>query len=256
MDSKVMDAARAAFPKAANAVTLGAIVHNGECDPEPLVSIPISMVNRHGLIAGATGTGKTRTLQLITEQLSAAGVPVFVADIKGDLSGLGAPGQSIDRIASRRKETGFNWQSSGFPVEFLSLTGKQGAQLRATVSSFGPLLLSKVLDLNATQSSVLSLVFKYCDDKGLLLIDFSDLRAVLQYLTGEGAEELKTYGGLSKATGGALPRETVARVRRKAPVGVLLGEMVELEEQGAEQFCGEPEFDIDDLMQHRDGRGL
>jgi DNA helicase HerA-like ATPase len=240
MDSKVMDAARAAFPKASNAVTLGAIVHNGECEPEPLVSIPISMVNRHGLIAGATGTGKTRTLQLIAEQLSAAGVPVFVADIKGDLSGIGAPGASNDRITTRAKETGYNWQASGFPVEFLSLTGKHGAQLRATVSSFGPLLLAKVLDLNPTQSSVLSLVFKYCDDKGLLLLDFADLRAVLQYLTGDGAEELKSYGGMSKAT-----------------VGVLLREMVELEQQGAEQFFGEPEFDIDDLMQvERDGRGL
>ena len=239
MDSKVLDAARAAFPSSENAVTLGAVVHNGECDPEPLVSIPIPMVNRHGLIAGATGTGKTRTLQLIAEQLSAAGVPVFVADIKGDLSGLIAPGDSNDRIATRAKETGYPWKPASFPVEFLSLTGKKGAQLRATVSSFGPLLLAKVLDLNPTQASVLSLVFKYCDDKGLLLIDFSDLRAVLQYLTGEGAEELKSYGGMSKAT-----------------VGVLLREMVELEQQGAEQFFGEPQFDIDDLMQHRDGRGL
>jgi len=240
MDSKVIEAARAAFPKASNAITLGAIIHNGECEPEPLVSIPISMVNRHGLIAGATGTGKTRTLQLIAEQLSAAGVPVFVADIKGDLSGLGAPGESNDRIASRARETGYNWQASAFPVEFLSLTGAHGAQLRATVSSFGPLLLAKVLDLNPTQASVLSLVFKYCDDKGLLLLDFSDLRAVLQYLTGDGAEELKSYGGMSKAT-----------------VGVLLREMVELEQQGAEQYFGEPEFEIDDLMQvERDGRGL
>src|SRR5678810_1425728 len=180
MDKKVMEAARAAFPKATSSVTLGAIIHNGECDPEPIVSIPIAMMNRHGLIAGATGTGKTRTLQLIAEQLSAAGVPVFVADIKGDLSGLVAPGDSNDRITSRAKETGYEWKANGFPVEFLSLTGKQGAQLRATVSSFGPLLLAKVLDLNPTQASVLSLVFKYCDDKGLLLIDFSDLRAVLQ----------------------------------------------------------------------------
>jgi DNA helicase HerA-like ATPase len=239
MDSKVLDAAHAAFPSSANAVTLGAIVHDGECNPEPLVSIPIPMVNRHGLIAGATGTGKTRTLQLIAEQLSAAGVPVFVADIKGDLSGLGVPGDSNDRISSRAKETGYPWKPAAFPVEFLSLTGKQGAQLRATVSSFGPLLLAKVLDLNPTQASVLALVFKYCDDKGLLLVDFSDLRAVLQYLTGEGADELQSYGGMSKAT-----------------VGVLLREMVELEQQGAEQFFGEPEFDIDDLMQQRDGRGL
>ena len=240
MDSKVLDAAKAAFPTSANAVTLGAVIYNGEADPEPLVSIPIPMVNRHGLIAGATGTGKTRTLQLIAEQLSQAGVPVFVADIKGDLSGLGAPGDTNDRITTRAKETGYNWSASSFPVEFLSLTGAKGAQLRATVSSFGPLLLAKVLGLNSTQASVLALVFKYCDDKGLLLLDFSDLRAVLKYLTTDGAGELKDYGGMSKAT-----------------VGVLLREMVELEQQGAEQFFGEPEFDIDDLMQvERDGRGL
>ena len=240
MDPKVLDAAKAAFPASSNAVTLGAILYNGETDPEPLVSIPIPMINRHGLIAGATGTGKTRTLQLITEQLSAAGVPVFVADIKGDLSGLGAAGPANDKISARAKDTGYTWQPSAFPVEFLSLTGAKGAQLRATVSSFGPLLLSKVLGLNSTQASVLSLVFKYCDDKGLLLLDFSDLRAVLKYLTTDGAEELKDYGGMSKAT-----------------VGVLLREMVELEQQGAEQFFGEPEFDIGDLMQvERDGRGL
>jgi uncharacterized protein len=240
MDSKVLDAARAAFPPATNTITLGAIVYKGDCDPEPLVTIPIAMMNRHGLIAGATGTGKTRTLQLIAEQLSAAGVPVFVADIKGDLSGLGGPGESSDRVTTRAKETGYNWKGSSFPVEFLSLTGAHGAQLRATVSSFGPLLLARVLNLNETQSSVLSLVFKYCDDKGLLLLDFADLRSVLQYLTGDGANELASYGGMSKAT-----------------VGVLLREMVELEQQGAEAFFGEPEFDIHDLLSvERDGRGL
>lgn len=240
MDSKVLDAAHAAFPPATSAVTLGAVIYNGECHPEPMVSIPISMMNRHGLIAGATGTGKTRTLQLIAEQLSAAGVPVFMSDIKGDLSGIAAPGAANDRINARAKETGFDWKPMSFPVEYLSLTGAKGAQLRATVSSFGPLLLSKVLDLNATQSSVLSLVFKYCDDKGLLLLDFSDLRAVLLYLTEDGAAELKSYGGMSKAT-----------------VGVLLREMVELEQQGAEAFFGEPEFEIEDLMSvERDGRGL
>ena len=239
MDKKVLDAAHAAFPKAENAVTLGAIVHDGEADPEPIVSIPIAMMNRHGLIAGATGTGKTRTLQLIAEQLSQAGVPVFVADIKGDISGLGAPGASNDRITTRAKETGFDWKPAAFPVEFLSLSGTHGAQLRATVSSFGPLLLSKVLGLNDTQASVMSLVFKFCDDKGLLLLDFSDLRAVLEYLTNDGADQLKSYGGMSKAT-----------------VGVLLRDMVELEQQGAQAFFGEPEFDIHDLMQQRDGKGL
>jgi len=239
MDSKVLDAARAAFPKAASAMTLGAIVHDGECHPEPLVTIPISMMNRHGLIAGATGTGKTRTLQLLAEQLSIAGVPVFISDIKGDVSGVASPGEANEKITTRASETGYQWKAAGFPVEFLSLTGTKGAQLRATVSSFGPLLLSKVLQLNATQSSVLALVFKYCDDKGLLLLDFADLRAVLQYLTEEGADELRSYGGMSKST-----------------VGVLLREMVELEQQGAEAFFGQPEFDIDDLMQQRDGRGL
>src|SRR5678809_1804391 len=131
MDKKVLDAAQAAFPKADNAVTLGAVIHDGEADPKPIVSIPIAMMNRHGLIAGATGTGKTRTLQLIAEQLSAAGVPAFVADIKGGLSGLGAPGESNDRITARAKETGYDWHASAFPVEFLSLTGAHGAQLRA-----------------------------------------------------------------------------------------------------------------------------
>jgi len=240
MDSKVLDAARAAFPPAAAAVTLGAVVHGGECAPEPLVRVPLSMVNRHGLIAGATGTGKTKTLQLLAEQLSAAGVPVLVSDVKGDLSGIAVPGEPGERVSQRAADTGYGWQPAGFPVEYLSLTGKLGAQLRATVSSFGPLLLSRVLGLNETQTSVLTLVFKYCDDKGLLLLDFSDLRAVLKYLAGDGAAELKEYGGMSKQT-----------------VGVLLREMVELESQGAEDFFGEPEFDLNDLMQtERDGRGL
>jgi len=240
MDPKVLDAARAAFPPNPQAITLGAVVHDGQCAPEPIVRLPLSMVNRHGLIAGATGTGKTKTLQLLAEQLSAAGIPVLVSDVKGDLGGLAAPGEASDRVNQRAAETGFGWHGAGFPVEFLSLTGKLGAQLRTTVSSFGPLLLAKVLGLNDTQTSVLTLVFKYCDDKGLLLLDFSDLRAVLRYLSDEGAAELKEYGGMSKQT-----------------VGVLLREMVELESQGAEDFFGEPEFDLDDLMRTTpDGRGL
>ena len=240
MDSKVIEAARAAYAKTDTAITLGAVTHKGETHAEPLIKIPLAMLNRHGLIAGATGTGKTRTLQLIAEQLSLNGVPVFISDIKGDLSGVGVAGSSNDRIAQRATETGHAWQGAAFPVEFLSLTGKNGAQIRATVSSFGPLLLAKVLGLNDTQKSVLALVFKYCDDKGLALLDFADLRAVLQHLTEDGAAELKNYGGMSKQT-----------------VGVLLREMVELEQQGAETFFGEPEFDLDDLMQiERDGRGL
>jgi DNA helicase HerA-like ATPase len=240
IDPKLIAAARAAFPDAAKVVTLGAPLHEGACLAEPLVRVPLAMLNRHGLIAGATGTGKTKTLQLMAEQISAAGTPVFVADLKGDLSGLGAAGESGDRVTTRAKDTGYTWTPSAFPIELVSLTGKRGAQLRATVSSFGPLLLSKVLGLNETQTSVLSLVFKYCDDRGLLLLDFSDLRAVLQHLTGDGADDLKDYGGMSKAS-----------------VGVLLREMVELEAQGALAFFGEPEFDLDDLLQtERDGRGL
>jgi len=240
MRADIIEAAKKAYASSGDAITLGSVLADGECDPEPIVRIPLAMLNRHGLIAGATGTGKTRTLQLVAEQLSRAGVPVFLSDVKGDLSGVAAPGAPNDRINQRAKDTGFAWSPSAFPVEFLSLTGKNGAQLRATVSAFGPLLLSKVLGLNETQASVLTLVFKYCDDKGLLLLDFSDLRAVLQYLAGDGAAELKDYGGMSKQT-----------------VGVLLREMVELQQQGAEAFFGEPEFNIDDLIQtERDGRGL
>src|SRR5688500_13061116 len=164
MDGKVLEAARRAFPAGQASVTLGGVLHEGECDPSPLVAIPLAMLNRHGLIAGATGTGKTRTLQLIAEQLSAAGVPVFLADVKGDVSGVAAPGEASPRITQRAAETGFTWTPNSYPVEFLSLTGARGAQLRATVSSFGPLLLAKVLGLNETQASVLAMVFKYADD--------------------------------------------------------------------------------------------
>ena len=240
MNPQLLAAARAAFPADAMAVTLGAPLHQGECHPEPLVGIPLAMLSRHGLIAGATGTGKTKTLQLMAEQISAAGVPVFLADLKSDLSGLAAAGEPSERVSGRARDTGYTWKPAPCPVEFLSLTGKLGAQLRATVSSFGPLLLARVLGLSETQSSVLSMVFKWSDDRGLELLDFADLRAVLAHLSGEGAGELAGYGGMSKAT-----------------VGVLLRELVELEQQGALAFFGEPEFDLDDLLQiERDGRGL
>jgi uncharacterized protein len=240
MDPKLIASAKAEFSGSGVSLTLGAPIHDGECFPEPIIGLPLAMMNRHGLIAGATGTGKTKSLQLLAEQLSAAGVPVFLADLKGDLSGLGAPGEASDRVTQRAKDTGYLWKASACPVEFLSLTGAHGAQVRATVGSFGPLLLAKVLDLNETQTSVLGLVFKYCDDHQLELLNFADLRAVLQHLTGEGAGDLKDYGGMSKAS-----------------VGVLLREMVELEQQGALAFFGEPELDLKDLMQtERDGRGL
>ena len=241
MDEKVLADARATFPPQKAALTLGAVLHAGQCDPEPQVTLPLAMANRHGLIAGATGTGKTKSLQLMAEQFSAAGVPVFLADLKGDLSGVATAGETNVRVAQRARDTGGAWKGAARPVEFLSLTGARGAQLRATVSSFGPLLLAKVLGLNETQASVLSLVFKFCDDQKLPLIDFADLRAVLQYLTSDAGEnELQQYGGMSKAT-----------------VGVLLREMVELEQQGAGAFLGEPEFELEDLLQvERDGSGL
>src|SRR5882672_8242959 len=154
-----------AFPGAS--LLLGAPLLEGAVAADARVRLPLGMMNRHGLISGATGTGKTKTLQLLAEQLSAAGVPVFLADLKGDLSGIAVPGESNDRITQRAKDTGYAWKPNGCPTEYLSLTGKRGAQLRATVSSFGPLLLSKVLGLNDTQASVLSLVFKYCDDRKL-----------------------------------------------------------------------------------------
>ena len=223
-------------------ITLGgALDREGAIHPAPLVRIPLAMTNRHGLIAGATGTGKTRTLQLLAEQLSQQGVPVFVADIKGDLQGLAVAGEASERITARAESMGYAWKAAGTPVEFVSLTGRDGVQLRATVSSFGPLLLAKVLRLNETQSSVLSLVFKYCDDQGLPLLDFADLRSVLQFLTSDGGKgALAEYGAISSQS-----------------VGVLLRKMVELEQQGAERFFGEPEFDISDLLvTTADGRGV
>jgi len=240
MDEKVIAAARAAFATDGAAIVLGAVAHGGAIHPEPLVALPLAMLNRHGLIAGATGTGKTKTLQLIAEQLAAQGVPVFVADVKGDLSGIGVAGAASPRTDERAAATGWRWSPAASPVEFLSLSGAKGAQLRATVSSFGPQLLAKVLGLNETQTSVLTLVFKYCDDRELLLLDFADLRAVLQHLTGDGAADLADYGGISKQS-----------------VAVLLRQMIGLEAEGADGFFGEPEFELADLLQvERDGRGL
>jgi uncharacterized protein len=241
IDPRVLKAARAAFPGAGGSgfIPLGAVMHQGVVHPEPIAGIPLAMINRHGLIAGATGTGKTKTLQLLAERLSGQGVPVFVSDVKGDLQGLAVPGEVSPRVEERARQTGTEWQPASVPVELLSLSGKLGAQLRATVSSFGPLALAKVLGLNDTQSSVLSLVFKYCDDRHLPLLDFKDLRTVLGHLTGEGAAALASYGGISRVS-----------------VGVLLREMVALEQQGAGTFFGEPELDIDDLLRRcPDGRG-
>jgi DNA double-strand break repair helicase HerA and related ATPase len=223
------------------ALILGAALEGPQVYREPKIRLPLSSVTRHGLIAGATGTGKTSTLRLLTEQLSAQGVPVFAADMKGDLSGLAMPGEASDRVTTRAHEIGWEWKPRGVPVEFVSLTGALGVQLRATVSSFGPLLLGKVLSLNDTQTSVLTMVFKYADEHQLPLLDFQDLRALLQFLdSDQGKPALAEYGGMSSAS-----------------VGVLLRKMVELEAQGAEQFFGEPEFDVKDMLRlTSDGRGV
>jgi DNA helicase HerA-like ATPase len=204
------------------------------------VGIPLGYLNRHGLIAGATGTGKTRTLQLIAEQVSAAGCPVFAADMKGDLAGLGAPGAADERLRGRAAELAYEWTPSGCPVELLSLTGEDGVPLRASVSGFGPTLLSKVLGLNATQESSLSLVFRFCDQKGLPLVELEDLRAALAWLTGPGKAELKGLGGISTAT-----------------AGVLLRQVSQLEAEGGDVFFGEPALEVADLLRTApDGRGI
>ena len=223
-------------------IELGVLMENDVPVPSAVVRIPLSMLNRHGLVAGATGTGKTKTLQLMAEQISAAGVPVFAADIKGDLSGIASPGQPNDKLLARTQKIGQNWQPRACPTEFFALGGQgNGVPLRATMSSFGPVLLSKVLGLNEVQESSLGLVFHYADQAGLPLLDLKDLRAVLTYLTSdEGKAELKSIGGLSAST-----------------VGVILRTLINFADQGAEAFFGEPEFETADLLRvTADRRGV
>lgn len=222
-------------------VYLGAGVLQGEIIAEAKVNLPLRMMNRHGLVTGATGSGKTRTLQLIAEQLSAAGVPVFMPDMKGDLSGMAKEGLVNEKINERAAALGIQYSPSGFPVELYSLGGKLGAQMRATVSEFGPVLLSKILELNEVQSGVLAVVFKYADDKNLPIVDFNDLKKVLNYISeGAGAQEIKSdYGKISTSTSGTILRKIVA-----------------LEQQGIQQIFGERSFDIEDLFEKVDGRGV
>src|SRR4051812_3190263 len=222
------------------ALDLGRGVHDGQLVQEAAVRVPLSMVNRHGLIAGATGTGKTKTLQLLAEQLSAAGVPVFAADVKGDVSGLATAGDAGGPAAKRDAELGIDYKPERFPVEYLSLGGiGQGVPVRATVSDFGPQLLAKVLSANETQEQSLSLVFRFADEKGLPLLDLSDLRALLQYLeSDQGKAELEGIGGVSKQT-----------------IGVLLRALAQLEDGGGNEFFGEPQLAIEDLLRPaEDGR--
>ncbi len=232
----------AAYGTDAPAIDAGRGVHDGAVAPEAVVKLPLSMMNRHGLVAGATGTGKTKTLQGIAEQLSAAGVPVFIADVKGDVSGLAAPGEAGGPAEKRMQDLGLPFQPTSFPVEFLSLGGiGPGVPVRATVSDFGPQLLAKVLEANETQEQSLGLVFHYADAKGLPLLDLSDLRALLTFLSSdEGKAELEGIGGLSSAT-----------------VGVLLRALVGLEDGGGNEFFGDPQLEIGDLIRTApDGRGV
>ncbi|MBI2780872.1 MAG: DUF853 family protein [Chloroflexi bacterium] len=224
------------------AITLGSPMLGDEVLTDVRVQIALSRINRHGLVAGATGTGKTKTLQILAGQLSALGVPVFAVDVKGDVSGIGAPGDPADpKVTARCESLRWTFQAAGHPLEVLSLSGKSGAHVRASISSFGPLLLGKVLDLNETQTSILSLVFRYCDDQQLPLLDLADLRTTLKFLgSDDGKAVLEDLGGISSAS-----------------LGVILRSIVTIEEEGADIFFGEPEFDVHDLLRTTlDGRGI
>ncbi|WP_129714555.1 helicase HerA-like domain-containing protein [Pedobacter sp. SYP-B3415] len=232
---------KTSYPSADASLYLGAGILQGTVYADAEINIPLRMMNRHGLVAGATGTGKTRTLQLLAEQLSDAGVPVFMLDVKGDLSGLNKAGASNPRIAERAALLNKPFNPVGFPVEIYSLSGKLGAPMRATAIEFGPVLLAKVLDLNETQTGVLAMLFKYADDNRLPVIDLKDLRKLVSYLSdGPGAAEIRAeYGSISTATAGTILRKIAA-----------------IEQQGLSNLFGETSFDITDLLQRVDGKGV
>lgn len=239
---QIIETLKAGYTFSDSSIALGAAIVGGETRADTQVSLPLAMMNRHGLVAGATGTGKTVTLHMIAEQLSSAGVPVFMADIKGDLTGLATAAEGSEKLLARTAALGQQWESKAFPVEFLALGGNgNGVPVRATISSFGPILLSRVLDLNETQESSLQLIFHYADTKGLELYDLKDLRAVTQFLTSvDGKSDLAELGGLSKAT-----------------AGVILRNLITLDAQGMSDFFGMPEFDTAELLRMApDGRGV
>lgn len=213
-------------------ILLGAALLDGEVQPEAQVKIPLKTLNRHGLIAGATGTGKTKTIQVLSEQLSSMGVPVLMMDIKGDFSGIAAEGEEKSFITERHQKINIPFSPQKFPVELLSLSEQPGVRLRATVSEFGPVLFSRILDLNDTQAGVVSVIFKYCDDHQMPLLDLKDIKKVINYITEEGKEEIEAdYGKISPST-----------------TGTILRKIIELEQQGGDFFFGELSFDIADLM--------
>ncbi|MDX1721418.1 MAG: helicase HerA-like domain-containing protein, partial [Salegentibacter mishustinae] len=212
-------------------IHLGAAMLNGETFADAAVKIPLKTMNRHGLIAGATGTGKSKTLQILAENLSQKGVPVLLMDVKGDLSGIAKPSNGEEFLHERHKKLGFPFESSKSPVEFLTISEQNGVRLRATVSEFGPILLSRILNVTPTQEGILAIIFKYCDDHHLPLLDLKDLKKMLQYVTDEGRETIENeYGRISSASTGAILRKIVA-----------------LEQQGAERFFGERSFEVTDL---------
>ncbi|SFW40794.1 helicase HerA-like domain-containing protein [Cellulophaga fucicola] len=221
-------------------ITMGAGIVDGETVTNAFVKIPLKTLNRHGLIAGATGTGKTKTLQVLAENLSEKGVPVLLMDLKGDLSGLAQPSPGHPKIDERHAKIGVPFESKSFPVEILSLSEQDGVKLRATVSEFGPVLLSRILDLTVTQEGIFAVIFKYCDDNKLPLLDLKDFKKVLQYATEEGKQEFKeSYGRISSAS-----------------TGTILRKIIELEQQGADLFFGEKSFEVDDLTRiDKNGRG-
>ncbi len=222
-------------------ITLGGAVLDNECQTDTLVKLPLRMMNRHGLIAGATGTGKTKTLQIFAEQLSAKGVPVVMMDIKGDLSGIAAESLGHPKIEERHLNIGISFEAGNSPVEFLTLSDEPGARLRATVTEFGPVLFSKILNLNDTQGGIVAVVFKYCDDNHLPLLDLKDFKKTLLYMMNEGKEEVeKEYGRMSSAS-----------------VGAIMRKLLEIEQQGADRFFGERSFEVDDLTRtDEDGKGI
>lgn len=222
-------------------ILLGMAMLDGQVVPDTEINLPLKTMNRHGLIAGATGTGKTKTLQVIAEALSDASVPVLLMDIKGDLSGIAAAGTENDKIKERYLLLNTTYQPAAYPVELLSLSEEKGARLRATVTEFGPVLLAKVLDLNDIQSGLLSMLFKYCDDRGLPILDLKDLTKVLQYAGDEGKTDIeKDYGKISTTS-----------------TGTILRKVIELQQQGADNFFGEVSFDVDDLMRiNNEGKGV
>ncbi len=222
----------ASYNFSGGSITLGAGILEGEVQTNHLVKIPVRMMNRHGLIAGATGTGKTKSLQIIAEELSSNGVPVLMMDIKGDLSGIAKPGTDNPKVQERVSKIGVSWSPQQFTVELLSLSDQPGVRLRATVTEFGPVLFSKILGLNDTQQSVMTVIFKYADDKRLPLLDMQDLKALMQFMSDEGKEEVtKLYGQISPAT-----------------ISTILRKIIELEQQHADVFFGEPSFDPHDLL--------